>query len=148
MTMAGDAARTRSGAITSINVTPLVDITLVLLIVFMVTAKLIVRERALPMDLPKAASGTEMQELFSVILSASGETRVGGELIPEDAILGRAAAAHAADPELRAAIEADGSLPHARVMHVLDLLRQAGVSRIGFGVVPSPASSAGAPEAR
>jgi phytoene dehydrogenase-like protein len=54
---AGSSTRAPGGAITGINVTPLVDITLVLLIVFMVTAKLIVRRQALPVDLPKAASG-------------------------------------------------------------------------------------------
>jgi biopolymer transport protein ExbD len=146
--MAADAGRSRGGAITSINVTPLVDITLVLLIVFMVTAKLIVRDRALPVDLPKAASGTEIQDVFSVTLSASGETRIGGQPVAEDAVLGRATAAHDANPELRAAIEADGSVPHARVMRVLDLLRQAGVSKIGFGVVPQPSSSAATPGER
>jgi biopolymer transport protein ExbD len=143
MTMAGATGR-HGGAITSINVTPLVDITLVLLIVFMVTAKLIVRDRALPVDLPKAASGTEVQEVFRVSLSAEGETRIDGQVVPEDAIRGRAAAARAANPDLRAAIEADGAVPHARVMRLLDLLRQAGVSKIGFGVVPYPASSAAA----
>jgi biopolymer transport protein ExbD len=139
MTVVPDAGRVRSGAITSINVTPLVDITLVLLVVFMVTAKLIVRDRALPLDLPKAASGTEVQEVLGVLILGSGETRVDGERVDEEAILERARAAREANPDLRVAIEAEGVVPHARVMHVLDLLRQAGVSRIGFGVVPYPA---------
>jgi biopolymer transport protein ExbD len=59
--MAATTSRGRSGAITGINVTPLVDITLVLLIVFMVTAKLIVNNKGLPIDLPKAATGGEVR---------------------------------------------------------------------------------------
>jgi biopolymer transport protein ExbD len=141
--MAGGSPRSPSGAITGINVTPLVDITLVLLIIFMVTAKLIVSHKAMTVDLPKAASGNDVQEVFSVILGASGTTQVNGEtLSDDDAVLPRAQAAQGANKDLRAVIKADGTVPHSRVMHVLDLLKQAGVGKIGFGVLPIPASSA------
>jgi biopolymer transport protein ExbD len=134
-------------AITGINVTPLVDITLVLLIIFMVTAKLIVRRDALPLDLPKAATGSEVQEIFSVVLFAAGGTQIDGTSVAtDDDILPRARAARgaAANEDLRAVIKADGAVPHRRVMHVLDLLRRAGISKIGFGVEPDaePATSA------
>jgi biopolymer transport protein ExbD len=141
----GNQVPSRSAAITGINVTPLVDITLVLLIVFMVTAKLIVRRAALPLDLPKAATGGEVQEVFSVVLLAGGGTQIDGDSVASDeAVLPRARSARALDADLRAVIKADGVVPHRRVMHVLDLLRQAGVSRIGFGVEPdtTPAASA------
>ena len=62
--MAGGATDESEDAITGINVTPLVDITLVLLIIFMVTAKIIVSQ-SVPLDLPKAASGTDVQTVFS-----------------------------------------------------------------------------------
>ncbi len=141
--MAGGTSRTPNGPITGINVTPLVDITLVLLIIFMVTAKLIVGHRAMPLDLPRAVSGDELQEIFSVVLTASGSTDVNGEaLADDDAILPRARTMQSGNRELRAVINADGAVPHSRVMHVLDLLKQAGVSKIGFGVVPAPPSSA------
>jgi len=141
MALSSQSERT-SGAITTINVTPLVDITLVLLIIFMVTAKLIVHRDALAVDLPKAATGAGVQEIFSVLLSAQGGTQVNGVTLPnEDGIESLARAARAANPELRAVINADGAVYHRRVMHVLDLLRRAGVSRIGFGVVPEPKSS-------
>jgi len=127
----------QSGAITSINVTPLVDITLVLLIIFMVTAKLIVRRDALTVDLPRAATGASVQEIFSIVLAAGGQTEVNGVAVPNDDEIGRLARlAREANPELRAVIKADGAVYHRRVMHVLDLLRGAGVSKIGFGVVP------------
>ncbi len=134
--MAGFAQNKPSAPITGINVTPLVDITLVLLIIFMVTAKLVM-SRALPMDLPKAATGGEVQQIFSLSLRADGTTQVDGVLADKDElVLGRAREALARNAELRAVVQADGSVPHSRVMHELDVLRQAGLSRIAFGVLP------------
>jgi len=142
--MAGSASRGGTAAITGINVTPLVDIILVLLIVFMVTAKMIVRQHAVPLDLPKAVSGQEVQEIFSVSLTAEGATYLNGATIAnDDALSGPARAAQAKNKELRAVVQADGAVAHRRVMHVLDVLKQAGVVRIGFGVVPEPVPSAG-----
>jgi biopolymer transport protein ExbD len=135
--MAG-GANTDSGEepITGINVTPLVDIVLVLLIIFMVTAKLIV-SKSVPLDLPKAASGSDIQTVFSVVLSADGITQVDGKtLANDDAIFPLAKAAREKNPELRAVIKADNAVPHGRVIHVLDLLKQAQVGKIAFGVSP------------
>src|SRR5262245_51705578 len=97
-----------SAPITSINVTPLVDITLVLLIIFMVTAKLVV-SRAIPLDLPRAATGGEVQALLSLSLRADGTTHLNGAPVPSDvALLNRARAALLGQPGLRAVVEADG----------------------------------------
>lgn len=134
--MAGFASNKPSAPITGIKVTPLVDITLVLLIIFMVTAKLVV-SRSMPMDLPKAATGGEMQQIFSLSLREDGSTQVDGTATPTDQdLLGRARQALAKSAELRAVVQADGSVPHRRVMHALDVLRQAGITRIAFGVKP------------
>jgi biopolymer transport protein ExbD len=136
--MAGGAAQDSDEGITGINVTPLVDVTLVLLIIFMVTAKIIVSQ-SVPLDLPKAASGTEVQVIFSVVLAADGTTQVDSRPMPnDDAILAPAREAHQKNPELRAVIKADSAVPHGRVIHVLDLLKQGGVSKIAFGVTPVP----------
>jgi biopolymer transport protein TolR len=129
------SSRSSSGAITGINVTPLVDITLVLLIIFMVTAKLVVRRDAMTLDLPKATTGAEVQEIFSVAILADGSLRLDGQVIGELSLRERAAAALAANKDLRTVIQAEGAVPHRTVMHVLDLLRQAGVAKVGFGVV-------------
>jgi biopolymer transport protein ExbD len=146
--MAGGTQDDPDDAITGINVTPLVDITLVLLIIFMVTAKLIVSQ-SVPLDLPKAATGSEVQVVFSVVLAADGTTQVDGKTVPnDDAILGPARAAHDKNPELRAVIKADSVVPHGRVIHVLDLLKQGGVSKIAFGVTPiAPIGTEGTPAA-
>ncbi len=133
--MAAGSSRTSNGAITGINVTPLVDITLVLLIIFMVTGKLVVRRDAMTLDLPKAATGAQVQEIFSVAILADGSLRLDGQAISDLPLRDRASAALAANKDLRAVIQAEGAVPHRTVMHILDLLRQAGVAKVGFGVV-------------
>ena len=144
--MGGGSSATDEEPITGINVTPLVDIVLVLLIIFMVTAKLIV-SKSVPLDLPKAASGSDIQTVFSVVLSADGLTQVDGRTVQnDDAIFPLAKTARDKNPELRAVIKADSAVPHGRVIHVLDLLKQAQVGKIAFGVSPvAPVKQAPAP---
>jgi biopolymer transport protein ExbD len=135
--MAGGASGGDDDAITGINVTPLVDVTLVLLIIFMVTMRIIESQSSVPMDLPKAASGQEVQTVFSVELHAAGDTTVDGKhLTNDEGVLPLAREEHTKNAELRAVIKADASVQHGRVIHVLDLLKQAGVTKIAFGVSP------------
>jgi biopolymer transport protein ExbD len=136
--MAGFSSNKPSAPITGINVTPLVDITLVLLIIFMVTAKLVV-SRAVPMDLPKAASGGEVQQIFSVSLLPDQSMLLDGTPVTDEQLLAKGRAALRAQPELRAVIDAAGSVPHSRVLGALDVLRQAGITHVAFGVAPKPA---------
>lgn len=120
--------------IVGINVTPLVDVVLVLLVVFIVTARLIVAD-ALPLDLPQAASGDEQQTVLSIELGAGGETVVNREPVADEAaVKGVAARALAGAPNLRAVIKADGAVPHRRVVAVMDALRGAKIDKIAFGV--------------
>jgi biopolymer transport protein ExbD len=141
----GGAQDSSDETITGINVTPLVDIVLVLLIIFMVTAKLIV-SKSVPLDLPKAASGSEIQTVFSVVLAADGTTQVDSKTVAnDDAILPLSRTAHDKNNELRAVIKADSAVPHGRVIHVLDLLKQAGVQKIAFGVQPVAPGTAPVP---
>jgi biopolymer transport protein ExbD len=124
------------GIISGINVTPLVDVVLVLLIIFMVTAKIIVSQ-GMPMDLPKAASGEEVQTIFSVELAADGSTRVNTAVVPGDDAIGKLAKdARTKNRDLRAVIRADKKVEHGRVIHVLDVLKRAGVAKIAFAVAP------------
>ena len=129
--MAGSDSEDEDGLISGINVTPLVDVTLVLLIVFMVTAKIIVSQ-GMPMDLPKAASGEEVQNVFSVELTVDGKTRVDSLAV-------------ANDDAIRAVIRADKKVEHGRVIRVLDLLKQEGVSKIAFAVTPASREEAPTP---
>jgi biopolymer transport protein ExbD len=129
-------ANTDNHVIAEINVTPLVDITLVLLVIMMVTAK-IISAPAVPLELPKASKTEEVQVVFSIILAADGATLVDGARAPDDAtIVAKARAAVANDSAVRAVINADGGIPHRRVLHVLDLLKTAGIARLAFGATP------------
>lgn len=133
--MAG-GAQNDGGIICGINVTPLVDITLVLLVVFIVTAKLVVAP-ARPVELPQASASEETQVIFSVIVPEGGVALVNGEAVADDAAVVRFAREFAArDRDGRAVINADGAVPHRRVVHLLDLLRRGGISRIAFGTQP------------
>jgi biopolymer transport protein ExbD len=126
--------------ITGINVTPLVDIMLVLLIIFLVTAKVTMTPpSAIPLELPKSASGEAVQTVFSVVLGPNGEALANGERLANDeALLPAALRERQAHADVRAVLDADGSVPHRRVVHVLDLLAQAGVTQVAFGVNLTP----------
>jgi biopolymer transport protein ExbD len=140
--MAGGSSDDDDGLIAGINVTPLVDVTLVLLIIFMVTARIIVSQ-GMPMDLPKSASGEALQTVFAVELTADGKTRVDSEAVPDDeALTPLAKKAKAKNKDLRAVIRADKKVEHGRVIHVLDLLRRSGIAKIAFAVTPSAEGTA------
>jgi biopolymer transport protein TolR len=126
--------------ITGINVTPLVDVTLVLLIIFMVTAKLIAGQ-GIPLDLPKAKTAGATQTVLNVAIDATGAIRANGEPVTNDAELRRRAGqALKENPELRTVISASAAASHGNVMHVLDTVRDAGISRVAFAAdkLPTP----------
>jgi biopolymer transport protein ExbD len=122
------------GPIVAINVTPLVDVVLVLLVILMVSTPLLA-ERVLPMHLPKASTGTEEVAILSIELGSDG--RVVANQIPIDGEEGLARvvqASRAEHPDLKAVIRADGAVPHGRVIRVMDVLRQGGISQMTFAV--------------
>jgi biopolymer transport protein ExbD len=134
--MAGSLSTHEDDIVTGINVTPLVDVTLVLLVIFMVTAKLI-SSQGVPMDLPRAASGNAVQTMLTVSVDLDGSTRCNGSPIADDSAL--RASAHDAisrEPDLRTVLQASAAVPHGKVVHVMDELRQAGITRIAFAVDP------------
>ena len=143
--MGGSSQQQDDEIISGINVTPLVDVCLVLVIIFIVIAQDIVSQ-TLPMDLPKAATGSEQQTVCSLELSAGGETVVNSKRVAnDDALLPLAREAHAKNPDVRAVIKADTAVTHGRVIRVMDLLKQAGVAKVAFGVSPVSAEAGGAP---
>jgi len=134
--MAGGA---RSGddddLITDINVTPLVDVVLVLLIILMVTATAIV-SKTIPMELPEAATGEQTPSTLAVSIDQAGQVFL--DTIPVDAeeLRARVRAARADDEDLRAVIAADGRIAHAKVVQVIDILRQEKVTKFAINVRP------------
>ena len=121
--------------ISGINVTPLVDVMMVLLVIFIVTAKIVVTP-TVPLELPEARQTEETQVVFSVIMPKAGPTLINGAAAPTDEEVTRLATeASAKDRDVRAIINADGGVPHRRVMHMLDLLKGARIYHIAFGAV-------------
>jgi biopolymer transport protein ExbD len=126
------------GMITDINVTPLVDVTLVLLIIFMVTAQLIV-ERGISIESPKTASGAEVKSTLAVTIDKERVLYVNGETYA-DAATARAVIedALAKNAELKAIISADTTVPHGEVMKAIDIVKLAGVTKFALASDPLP----------
>jgi biopolymer transport protein ExbD len=120
------------GAITDINVTPFVDVVLVLLVVFIVTAKLIVG-RGVEIDKPKASTGGDVQSTLRVSVNASGELFVNGDKYGSDpAAIARIKAIAATSSRPKAIIAGDRRSAYGGVMRAIDLVQQAGVTAIAL----------------
>jgi biopolymer transport protein ExbD len=120
------------GAITDINVTPFVDVALVLLVVFMVTAKLIVA-RGVEIDKPKAATGGEVQSTLRVSVNAGGELFVNGDKFASDPeAVARIKQIAATTSKPKAIIAGDRKSAYGGVMRAIDLVQQAGVTAIAL----------------
>jgi biopolymer transport protein ExbD len=120
--------------ITGINVTPLVDIVLVLLIIFMVTATYIVRE-AIEVDLPRAAhAGEAVGTTLAVVLTRDGTIYLDGVRRTEAELAARSREAVAKDRDTRAIISADRAAQHGAVVRVIDVVKGEGVSRFAINI--------------
>ncbi len=119
--------------ITEINVTPFVDVVLVLLVVFMVTAKLIV-SRGVEIDKAKMAAGGEVQSALRVTIKADGSLFVNGDpYTDEAAAVARIKALAATAPgKPKAIIAGDQHGQYGAVMHAIDLVQEAGVTAIAL----------------
>ena len=140
--MAGGAQQEADEEIVGINVTPLVDVVLVLLIIFMVTANFIVKE-TVEVDLPKAANGGEtVQGLVNVVLDKQGQLYFDGAPVTEGELQARAAEQLKKDANTRAIISADQSLPYGRVMHLIDVVKGQGIARFALNIEKDAAPAA------
>jgi biopolymer transport protein TolR len=120
--------------IASINVTPLVDVTLVLLIIFMVTATYVVRA-SIEVDLPRAAAGGEtVGPTLALALDREGRLFLDGEPVTPEAARAAVQGALAKSQEARALISADRAVSHGRVIEVIDLVKAEGLTRFAIDV--------------
>jgi biopolymer transport protein ExbD len=133
--MAGAAKQDDDEMITSINVTPLVDIVLVLLIVLMVTSSYLVN-KAINVELPKAATGEATAQTMSISIEMTGKLFLDGTPITPPELQARIRAAYQKDPDLKAIISADGRVMHAEVVSVIDLLRREKVTKFAINTSP------------
>jgi biopolymer transport protein TolR len=125
--------RGRTRPMSEINVTPFVDVMLVLLIIFMVAAPLMTV--GVPVDLPKTAAGalsSESEEPLSVTILASGEVQIMTTPTPRNQLVNKLRAIAAERETDRVFLRADGSVPYRDVMQVMGALNAGGFSNVGL----------------
>lgn len=133
--MGGGANDSDEEMITAINVTPLVDIVLVLLIVLMVTSSYLVN-KSINVELPKAATGETTTPNLSISIDVENKLYLDGNVITQDQLQQRIRAAYAADPEVKAIISADGRVQHSQVVTIIDTLRREKVTKFAINTSP------------
>ena len=132
--MAGAPQDDDEEMISGINVTPLVDITLVLLIIFMVTTSLIVRQ-SIEVELPRAAHGGEsVGVMLNIVLTADQKIFVDGVETTEDDLKRKVSDALGKDKDARAIISADKSALHGSVVHIIDLIKGQGIAKFAINI--------------
>jgi biopolymer transport protein ExbD len=133
--MAGGAGR-RRGIIAEINVTPLVDIMLVLLIIFMLTAHLIAKQ-AIEIELPRASQSTSLPPtMLAITLKADGALFLNDKPVTPAALREAIKAAVARDPKTQAIVAGDKRVSHGRVVWVLDTVKSLGITQFAIQIDP------------
>ena len=127
-----------SGSISDINVTPLVDVMLVLLIIFMVTAPIL--QQGVAIDLPKVAAsplaGDEEQLVVNV--NKAGQVFLNDTPMALDALTAKLAAIRAARPDRQVFVRADQSISYGQVMKTMGAVRESGLTKVGLVTEPPP----------
>ena len=124
-----------------INMTPLIDVMLVLLVIFMITAPLMTS--SLKLDLPKtdAAQPSDTPQFISVALDREGRYFFGDETLAAGAFAERVTAAARRNPQTEVQLRADRGVPYGRVAELIGIVQKAGLTRIGFVTEPAAAAS-------
>ncbi len=125
--------RRRARPMSEINVTPFVDVMLVLLIIFMVAAPL--QTVGVPVELPRTAAqalASEQEEPLTVTLTVDGITMIQTTEVADEEIVPRLRAVLSERASRRVFIRADGAIPYARVVQVMGALNAAGITDIGL----------------
>ena len=121
-----------------INMTPLIDVMLVLLVIFIITAPLMTS--SLKLDLPKTdgATPTTAPSFIALAINAEGKLFFGDEALAPEALEQRVALAAKANPQLEVQLRADQKVAYGQVAELIAMIQKAGLNRIGF-VTEAPA---------
>lgn len=118
--------------IADINVTPLVDVVLVLLVIFMVTAP-IIAGRGISVNAPTTISGDSVATPLQVTLTRDGKLYVEGKpQVDYEAARAALDQAHRRDPDIKAIIAADAEVPHGEVMKAIDSVKRAHITKFAL----------------
>jgi biopolymer transport protein ExbD/biopolymer transport protein TolR len=126
-----------SQPMSDINMTPLIDVMLVLLVIFMIAAPLMTS--SLKMDLPKvaAAKNNDGGATLALGITADGRLHVGDAVVTRDELLGTLKQTAARQPQPDVLLRADQSVPYGRVAEVIGLVQDSGLTHIGFIALPA-----------
>jgi len=133
----GDDGAGDDALMNEINMTPLVDVMLVLLIVFMVTIPTL--QHALKIDLPRVASQpvSTIAQHVDVGIAADGSIRWNGARIGDDALAAKLLSSAAAKPQPELRLHADRNVRYGRVAEVMAQAHEAGITQLGFVTEPN-----------
>jgi biopolymer transport protein ExbD len=135
------------GVFAEINITPLTDIFLVLLIIFMVTSTVIVQQggsgarAGLKVNLPKGGQASDVTPTgsdLSVAVLSDGQVAVKGAIVSLDDLRKAFDAAKAENPETLVIVQADEGVSHGKVVEVIELAKSAGLAQLAIGVRDAP----------
>ena len=126
-----------------INMTPLIDVMLVLLVIFMITAPLMTA--SLKLDLPKTdgTSPSEVPEFVAVAIDARGQLYVADKPVTAAVFKEQIQAAARKNPTTEVQLRADKAVPYGTVAELIGTVQAAGLNRIGFVAEPAPSTSTG-----
>ena len=128
--------RTEAPPMSEINVTPLVDVMLVLLVIFMLTAPLLTSGVRLDLPSAEALPAATGPAAITLALNAKGELFLNDRPVTAEQLLQRLQAVARANPETELQLRADQALAYGKVVEVMALAQKAGLSRIGFVAQP------------
>lgn len=123
-------------ALAEINVTPLVDVMMVLLIVFMVSAPLM--QQGVQVDLPKANAGSlnEVPEQLVLVVTGSRQIQINGNTVASGTLFRKLQAIQAARPDVQVFIQSDQNVPYGFIAQVMAEVKQAKIQRVGLVTQP------------
>ncbi len=125
------------GPIAEINITPMVDVVLVLLVIMMVSATYIV-SKSLKVELPKTASAADSVPMVAaVVVTKDGTYFFNDQKVDEAALTARLKEAADKDPNTNVVVSADKAALHGQVVHVVDLAKVAGLTKFAINVQES-----------
>ena len=120
--------------IAEINVVPLVDIILVVLIIFMVTAPMIMKP-SIAVNLPKSGTGDPTKpSKLNIVIGTNGQTLLDGKVVSDAELLEGAKQEYAKNAEVQAVIAADKEVAHGKVVSILDIVKSAGVKKFAISI--------------
>ena len=124
-----------------INVTPMVDVMLVLLVIFILTAPLLAS--SIKLDLPKtdAAKPVDAPQFVTLVVDKTGQVFLNDQPVSPDQLKSRLAQTAGQNPDTELQLRADEAVPYGKVVEVMGVAQKAGLSRIGF-VADTPAAPA------